>query len=267
MSCACPTSSWIFAVSASFRCMVGARRIQSRSGCTPMSSELPCISMNLISRARYSSGIQSPVSTCPPDWTYSRNSWVRVSTISPPYRTVVSIQYMSARRDELTRQAARLFAERGFHGTSMGDLAEALGVQKGSLYSLTASKQELLHETMLQGARAFHAALDQVPEAAPAAERVRAALRGHLRVVAEQIDVATVFTREWRYLEGEQREEILAERRRYEERFRALFREGIEKGELRPDLDAGAAALLVLSAAKWAYTWLTAGREKDELPV
>jgi AcrR family transcriptional regulator len=172
---------------------------------------------------------------------------------------------MPTRRDELTRTAARLFAERGFHGTSMGDLAQALGVQKGSLYSLTGSKQELLFQTMREGARAFHAALDAVPERAPAAERVRLALRGHLRVVSEQIDVATVFTREWRYLEGEHREQVLAERRRYEERFRALFREGVEAGELRSDLDAGAAALLVLSAANWAYTWLTPGRDTDEL--
>jgi TetR/AcrR family transcriptional regulator, cholesterol catabolism regulator len=172
---------------------------------------------------------------------------------------------MPTRRHELTRQAARLFAERGYHGTSMGDIAEALGVQKGSLYSLTGSKQQLLYKTMRQGADAFHAALDAVPENAPAAERVRAALRGHLRVVAEQIDVATVFTREWRYLEGDQRAEIVAERRRYEERFRALFREGIEGGELRPDLDSGAAALLVLSAANWAYTWLIPGRDTDEL--
>ena len=58
---------------------------------------------------------------------------------------------------------------------------------------------------------------------------------------------------------------ILAERRRYEERFRALFADGVAAGEVRPDLDAGAAALLVLSAANWAYTWLAAGRDTDEL--
>jgi AcrR family transcriptional regulator len=175
------------------------------------------------------------------------------------------MQYMATRRDDLTRAAARLFAERGFHGTSMGDLAEALGVQKGSLYSLTGSKQQLLFDTMLAGARAFHAALDAVPEDAPAIERVRLALRGHLHVVSEQLDVATVFTREWRYLEDAYREEIVLERRRYEERFRSLFREGVESGELRSDLDAGTAALLVLSAANWAYTWLTADRDTDEL--
>ena len=147
----------------------------------------------------------------------------------------------------------------------MDALAQALGVQKGSLYSLTGSKQELLFQTMREGARAFHAALDEVPEDASAIERVRVALRGHLRVVSEQLDVATVFTREWRYLEDPHREQILAERRRYEERFRALLRDGVEAGELRSDLDVGATALLVLSAANWAYTWLTPDRDTDGL--
>jgi len=147
----------------------------------------------------------------------------------------------------------------------MGDLAEAMGVQKGSLYSLTESKQELLYETMRTGAEAFHAGLDAIPDEAPAAERIRLALRAHLRVVAEQLDVATVFIREWRYLQGGRRDEIVGERRRYEERLRILFREGREHGELRTDLDDAAAALLVLSAANWAYTWLTLGRDTDRL--
>ncbi|HXV03704.1 MAG TPA: TetR/AcrR family transcriptional regulator [Gaiellaceae bacterium] len=161
--------------------------------------------------------------------------------------------------------AARLFAERGYHGTSIGDLAKALGVQKGSLYAHIESKQDLLYEAMREGAEAFHAALDAVPDDLPAGERIRLALRAHLRVVAEQLDVATVFVREWRYLEGDRAAEFLGERRRYEERFRALFRDGRERGELRTDLDDQAAARLVLSAANWAYTWLPAGADTDEL--
>jgi len=172
---------------------------------------------------------------------------------------------VSGRRREVTREAAKLFAQKGYHGTSIGDIAEALGVQKGSLYSHIASKEDLLYETMREGAEAFHAALDAIPEDTPAVDKIRLALRGHLRVVAEQLDVATVFIREWRYLEGERRDEILAERRRYEERWRALVREGVERGELRTDLDAGATALLALSAANWAYTWLRPGFDTDEL--
>ena len=172
---------------------------------------------------------------------------------------------MSARRTELTRQAARLFAEKGYHGTSIGDLAEAMGVQKGSLYAHISSKQDLLYETMAEGARAFHAGLDEIPEDAPVTEKIRLTLRSHLRVVADQLDVATVFVQEWRYLEGERRDEIVGERRRYEQRIRALFREGRDLGELRSDLDDTTAALLLLSAANWAYTWLRPGRDTDEL--
>jgi TetR/AcrR family transcriptional regulator, cholesterol catabolism regulator len=170
---------------------------------------------------------------------------------------------MSARRRELTREAARLFAQKGYHGTSIGDIADALGIQKASLYAHIASKEDLLYETMREGADVFHAALDAIPEELPAVEKIRLALRGHLRVVAEQLDVATVFVQEWRYLEGERRDEIVAERRRYEERIRELFREGREHSELRTDLDEGAAALLLLSAANWAYTWLQPGRDTD----
>ena len=172
---------------------------------------------------------------------------------------------MSTRRAELARVAARLFAERGYHGTSMGDIAEAMGVQKASLYSLTESKQRLLYDILSSGAEAFHAALDQVDDEAHAVERIRQALRGHLRVVAEQLDTATVFTREWRYLEGPFLDGFVAERRRYEERWRDLFREGVERGELRVDLRPSDAALLVLSAANWAYTWLPAGADTDSL--
>jgi TetR/AcrR family transcriptional regulator, cholesterol catabolism regulator len=169
------------------------------------------------------------------------------------------------RRQELSRQAARLFAEKGYHGTSIGDLAEAMGVQKGSLYAHIAGKQDLLFEAMRAGAQAFHGALDSIPEALPATEKIRRALRGHLRVVAEQLEVATVFVQEWRYLEGERLEAIVAERRRYEARIRALFREGRELGELRSDLDEHVAALLFLSAANWAFTWLREGADTDEL--
>jgi len=169
------------------------------------------------------------------------------------------------RRNELTRQAARLFAEQGYHGTSMEDLAVAMGVQKASLYAHVRSKEDLLHELARNGAAAFHDALDGIDERLPAVEKLRLALRAHLRVVGEQLDVATVFVREWRYLSEERRFEFVAERRRYEARIRALFREGVEQGELRTDLDAGAAALMFLSAANWAYTWLQPGRDTDAL--
>ena len=66
-------------------------------------------------------------------------------------------------------------------------------------------------------------------------------------------------------LEGERGDEFVRERHRYEDRIRALFRDGVEQSELRTDLDIATAALLFLSAANWAYTWLEPGRETDAL--
>ena len=59
--------------------------------------------------------------------------------------------------------------------------------------------------------------------------------------------------------------EFVAERRRYEERIRALFREGRDASELRTDLDDAAAARVFLSVGNWAYTWLEPGRDTDGL--
>jgi len=170
-----------------------------------------------------------------------------------------------SRRDELTRVAARLFAERGYDGTSLADVAEAVGLQKASLYHHIQTKEDLLWEVAWAGAEAFHGALDGVPNDEPATEKIRLALRAHLRVVAHQLDAATVFTREWRSLTGARRERFVAERRRYEERIRDLFREGLDGGELRSDLDVSAATLMFLSAANWAYTWLRPGVDTDAL--
>jgi TetR/AcrR family transcriptional regulator, cholesterol catabolism regulator len=140
-----------------------------------------------------------------------------------------------------------------------------MGVQKATLYAHIESKQDLLYEAMRDGAKAFHGGLDAIADDLPAAEKIRLAIRSHLRTVADQLDVATVFMREWRYLNGARLDEIVAERRRYEERFRAYFREGRDLGALRSDLDEAAAALLILSAVNWAYTWLEPGRDTDEI--
>ncbi len=171
-------------------------------------------------------------------------------------------------KERLSLAAARLFSERGYHGTSIGDLAGELGIQKASIYSHIAGKHDLLAQAALAGAVSFHAAQDAVPDAPPA-ERIRLALRAHLAVVSEQLDVAGVWLQEWRYLEGDARREFLGERHRYEGRIRALFADAVAAGALRADLDAGHATLAFLSVGNWAYEWLTpehdVEREADAL--
>jgi len=149
-----------------------------------------------------------------------------------------------------------MFAERGYHGTSISDLAVAVGLHKSSLYAHINHKADLLADIALTGAAAFHAALDALPAGATAGERLELALRAHLAVVESQLDVATVWLQEWRYLTGEARDLFLRERHCYEERIRDLFEAAVRSGELRRDLDVDDATLVFLSVANWAYTWL-----------
>ena len=159
-------------------------------------------------------------------------------------------------RDRLTTAAAHMFAERGYHGTSINDLAAAVGLHKSSLYAHINHKADLLADIALTGAAAFHAALDALPAGETAGERLELALRAHLAVVESQLDVATVWLQEWRYLSGKARDVFLCEQHRYEERIRDLFEAAVRSGELRRDLDVDDATLVFLSVANWAYTWL-----------
>jgi TetR/AcrR family transcriptional regulator, cholesterol catabolism regulator len=159
-------------------------------------------------------------------------------------------------RELLSQQAAHLFAQRGYKGTSIDDLAKAVGIQKGSIYSHIGSKEELLAQICFAGAEAFHGCLDTVPETEPARERIRLALEAHLWVVWGQLDIATVWLNEWRYLGSNSLSQFLNERHRYEMRVQELFTTAIAEGALRNNVDVGRATLMFLSVGNWAYTWL-----------
>jgi TetR/AcrR family transcriptional regulator, cholesterol catabolism regulator len=152
--------------------------------------------------------------------------------------------------------AARLFSERGYHGTSMQDLCNALGLLRGSLYAHIGSKQDLLFDVVDQGARRFlergEAALHRD---APSPQRLRDFLVGHVEVAIEQLDTGRVFLNEWRYLDDGLQKDIKVKRDAYEEMVREILRDGVDAGELRADLDISLAARLVLSCGNWIYSW------------
>lgn len=162
----------------------------------------------------------------------------------------------SPRRAEMARAAARLFSQRGYHGTSMQHLADALGLQRGSLYAHIGSKQELLFDVVDEGADRFlQRGTEAVAMQGPAAARLRRLLVGHIETAIEHLDSATVFLNEWRYLPADLRALIKEKRDRYENMVRMIVSDGIAAGDFRADTDVGFAARLVLSAGNWTYTW------------
>ncbi len=172
---------------------------------------------------------------------------------------------MASTKDRLSKEAARQFAQKGYHGTSIGDLAGALGLHKSSVYTHINGKEDLLAQIALAGSQAFHESLDTLPTAAGAADKLRLALGSHLRTVASQLGVAMIWLHEWRHLTGSSREEFLAGRRIYEQRISKLFEEAVANGDLVPDLDVKQATLIYLSVANWSYAWLRAEDPIDSI--
>src|SRR5690606_26449460 len=164
------------------------------------------------------------------------------------------------RRDDILDMAGQMFRERGYHATSMRDLAKALDLRGSSLYTHFAAKEDVLWEIVTRAAAAFEAAIDAVPDELPPAERLGAMIRAHLGVVAAELPTATVFFQDWLHLGPARRGQMVAVRDAYQQRFVDTIAAGASAGVFRVD-DPRMAALIVLSALNWSYQWLDpAGR-------
>lgn len=142
----------------------------------------------------------------------------------------------------------------------MQHLAEALGLQRGSLYAHITSKEELLLDVVDDGAERFlERARRAVAGPGSARDKLEAFLVGHVETAAAHLDAATVFLNEWRYLSDEPRARVQTKRDEYEALVREVIRRGVESGEFRQDADVRFAATLVLSAGNWLYAWYKPG--------
>lgn len=167
-------------------------------------------------------------------------------------------------REDVVRAAGRLFADRGYHGTSMRDLGKELGLLGSSLYSHVSSKQALLVDVVEEGAHLFEesAAIALAAEGS-ASDRLTALIAGHVDVVVDNIDVARTFLNEARMVDGEHRSQIIAARDHYEDAFRSVIREGIEEGSFAPDVDPKTASIFILSILNAIERWYRPGGELD----
>lgn len=160
------------------------------------------------------------------------------------------------RREQILATAERMFSERGYHATSMRDIAAALDLKGGSLYSHINGKQDLLWWSLERAADQFKAAITPFIEGdAPAIERLRGAIAAHVRIVAENLPAATVYFHEWRFLDGARRAEFLARRDAYERAMRAIVSDAVAEGDFPSTVEPKWATLLILSAANWLYQW------------
>jgi AcrR family transcriptional regulator len=159
-------------------------------------------------------------------------------------------------REDVIAAAGRLFAARGYHGTSMRDLGRELGLHGSSLYSHVTSKEDLLVAVVDRGAERFeHSAEQALSDHDTPIERLRALIGGHIDVVLDHTDEAKTFLDEARSLDDPARRRIRDARNSYESRYRRVIADGVESGEFAAGTDPKIATIFILSILNAVERW------------
>lgn len=158
-------------------------------------------------------------------------------------------------RDEIIEAAAQIFSIKGFHATSMQDIAQAVNLQKASLYYHIKNKQEILVEVLDQALDLLIERMLHVMEnSTPPDEKLRLAIQVYLDTMLAHRDLAAVLLLEHRSLEPEFRARHIPRRDRFEQLWRDLIKEGVEAG-LFSCTDSALTVRALLGVMNWTITW------------
>lgn len=166
------------------------------------------------------------------------------------------------RRLQLLDAAARLFRTHGYRGTSMRDIARAVGMLPGSIYYHFPSKDELLLTVYEEGVRRIAERVDAAVRAQrQPQQRLQAACIAHLEMLLDQSDYAQVVLRVIPDDAGLSQRRLIALRDQYEMRFKQL----VAELKLPPQVDQHYFRLLLLGALNWAQTWYRPGGDPPRI--
>ena len=158
-------------------------------------------------------------------------------------------------RMDIIQAAAQIFRQKGYHGTSMQDIADAVQFQKASLYHHVTGKQDILVAILDQ---ALDLLIDDMQEVAKSKhtpqEKIRLAMRTYVMRLTQDLDLATVLLMEYRSLDDELRAIHIDRRDRFEALWREIVQEGIDSGAFRP-VDARLTSFAFLGVLNWMITW------------
>jgi AcrR family transcriptional regulator len=159
------------------------------------------------------------------------------------------------KKQEIYREAARLFMEKGYNAASMRDLAERVQLKASSLYSHIGSKEEILIKICFDNATRFTEGMDKVEKmTCNAAEKIESLFKLHIRTAIEETTSVTVFNDEWRHLSEPFLSDFISMRKDYENRFRKIIKQGIADGELK-HLNTEVMLYSLLNSVHWLHKW------------
>ena len=152
--------------------------------------------------------------------------------------------------------AVRVFHKKGYASASIQDVAEEVGVLKGSLYHYIDSKEDLLARIFEDSAGHFTEMLDEASGLGEdPVERLRSFARSCSFWYLKNIERVAIYTTEWKYLTGNRRKDVMKIRETYERRLAGLIGEVKEAGEAAPDLDVSFATYFIFGALNGLPDW------------
>lgn len=165
------------------------------------------------------------------------------------------------RSAEIVDAAARVFAERGYHGATTQDIADVLGIRQASLYYYFSSKEAALELVCTHGVEAFVATGQAIAKGpGTAGERLSGLIRAHIAPLLDRNDYVKVFLSQRQFLPTASRRRVGQWSRNLEAIFQNVVRDGIAKQEFRADADPRLVTLAILGMANWVSHWY--GAEK-----
>jgi AcrR family transcriptional regulator len=160
------------------------------------------------------------------------------------------------RDEEVLKAAIDIFHRKGYATASIQDVADSVGVLKGSLYHYIDSKEDLLARIFVESdAQSFAIMAEIAARDIPALARLRTFARTWALWYLENAERASLYVNEWRHLTGERLERVMAQRQAYERYVIGLIQEVKREGDAEPDLNARYAAYFVLSAINVLPSW------------
>ncbi len=185
-------------------------------------------------------------------------------TTHTPRARLVRNSRVLRRADEIIDAAARVFAERGYHGTTTQAIADVLGMRQASLYYYFPSKEAALEEVCARGTDGFVEGAERVMQMeVPPLEKLKLLIASHLAPVQTMPDYVRVFINERRYLPDASRKRVGRKSRRIERFFEQVIQHGIDDGSIRAGTDARLAMLAVLGMCNAVINWRESDRSKD----
>jgi AcrR family transcriptional regulator len=169
------------------------------------------------------------------------------------------------RRKEIKQAAGELFKRHGFRGTSMGQVAEALNLDRATLYYYVGSKEELFDDVVTKAVRAnVEIAESILTRGGPAAGKLHDLITSLMSSYADNYPFLYVFIQENLSHVDRTRsawsKEMRGLNKRYEDIVVEIIQQGMDEGTIRPVAEAWVQAYGLIGMVAWTNRWFNPGK-------